>query len=135
MLLARAMQQQGLATRQGLERGLAAKDKDIMFLRQQLEAAKKLAEDNATARCDAEENLKELEKNFDNYQKEKRKERKKILEGAQKAAEAYQDLLSSVGEETEEAPGSPPRRVYRVDGQRAGYHQSLYDRWAGVCFS
>jgi hypothetical protein len=88
-----------------------------MFLRQQLEAAKKLAEDNATARCDAEEKLKEVEKNFDNYRKEKRKERKKILE------------------ETEEAPGSPPRRVYSVDGQRAGYHQSLYDRWAGVCFS
>jgi hypothetical protein len=43
------MQQQGLAIRQGLEKDLATKDKDILSLRQQLEVAKKLAEDNATA--------------------------------------------------------------------------------------
>jgi hypothetical protein len=45
------------------------KDKDILLLRQQLEVAKKLAEDNATAQCGAEEKLKEVEKNFNNYSK------------------------------------------------------------------
>jgi hypothetical protein len=87
------------------------KDNDILLLRQQLDVAKKLAEDNTAARRDAEEKLKEVENIFDNYQKEKRKERKKILKDAQKATEAYQDLLGSVGDETEVPREAPSKNL------------------------
>lgn len=107
MLLARGLQHQGQAFCEGLEKDLVARDERIRALEQELEAANKLAEENATARRVAEEQVEQMRKDFEGYQKKKRDERKKVLAGAQRAANVYKGLLESVGEETE-MPRDPP---------------------------
>jgi hypothetical protein len=91
MLVARGLQNQGLAFCQGLEKDLAAKDEWIRALEKELEATKKLAEENA----------------FEDYQKRKQGEGNRLVAGAQRAANVYKDLIESVGEESKvphEAP-------------------------------
>jgi chromosome segregation ATPase len=73
----------------------------------QLEAANNLVGENTSARKSAEKQLEKVQKEFDEYWNKKRKEHKKVLDGAQKAADVYKDLLSSVREETE-APRDAP---------------------------
>ena len=58
MLLARGLQHHGHTFHQGRERDLAAKDIKIQALEKELEAAKKLVEENASA-CKTVEELVE----------------------------------------------------------------------------
>ena len=67
MLLAEGLQHQGQAFCQGLEKDLMAKDAWIWALEQELEAAKKLAEDNEVARKTAEEQIEKMRQEFDDY--------------------------------------------------------------------
>ena len=71
MLLAWGLQQQGLAFRQGLEKELAPKDEWILALEQELEAANKLAEENASARKATKEQMEKMRNDFVDYQKKK----------------------------------------------------------------
>jgi hypothetical protein len=107
MLVARGLQNQGLAFCQGLEKDLAAKDEWIRALEKELEATKKLAEENAAARRTAEEQVEQIRLDFEDYQKRKQGEGNRLVAGAQRAANVYKDLIESVGEESEvphEAP-------------------------------
>ena len=67
MLLAWGLQQQGLAFRQGLEKELAPKDEWILALEQELEAANKLTEENASAQKAAEEQMEKMRNDFADY--------------------------------------------------------------------
>ena len=60
MPLARGLQHQGHAFCQGLEKDLAAKDVKIRALEKELEAANKLAEENASARKTMEEQVEKM---------------------------------------------------------------------------
>ena len=68
MLLARGLQHQGQAFCQGLKR--------------KLEVDKKLAEENEATRKTAEEQAEKMHQEFDDYQRQKRDERKKVVAGA-----------------------------------------------------
>jgi predicted nucleic acid-binding Zn-ribbon protein len=82
MLLARGLQHQGYAFRQGLEKDLVAKDKRIQTLEQELETAKKLAEENEAARKTVEEQIEMMRHDFRDYQKKKHDEHNKVVAGA-----------------------------------------------------
>lgn len=107
MLLARGLRQQGQAICQNLKRELANRAKKIRALEQELEVAKKQAEEVETARKASEEQIKKMHEDFDEYRWQKRDERKKVIVDAQKVVDVYKDLIQSVGEETE-APSDAP---------------------------
>lgn len=107
MLLARGLQHQGQAFCQGLEKDLAAKEAWIWALEQELDAARKLAKENDAAHKTDEEQIKKMRHDFEEYRKEKRNERSKIVAGAQRAVNVYRELIESMGEEME-APDDAP---------------------------
>jgi len=102
-----------LAFHQGLEKELATKDDQIWALEQELEAAKKLTEDNEAVGKSTEEQIAKMREDFEGYRKQKREERDKVVAGAQRAANVYKELIKSVGEETE-APSDACCRFHRV---------------------
>lgn len=84
-----------------------AKEERILALEQELEAANKLAEENASSRKAAEEQMVKMRHDLNDHQKQKRDEHKKFIARAQRAVTVYRDLLESVSEETE-APRNAP---------------------------
>ena len=66
----------------GLEKDLAAKDALIQALEQELEVAKKLAEENEAACKTTEEQTEEMHRDFRDYQKKKCVERNKVIADA-----------------------------------------------------
>jgi hypothetical protein len=84
-----------------------AKDARIRALERELEVTKKLAKENEAARKTAEEQAEKMHEEFGDYQKRKRDEHKKVVAGAQRAANVYKELIESVGEESE-APRDGP---------------------------
>lgn len=84
MLLAQGLQQQGQAYRQGLEKELAHRDDKIRALEQELETAKKQAEEAETARKISEVQVEKMREDFDCYHRQKNDERKKIVADAKR---------------------------------------------------
>jgi hypothetical protein len=82
MLLTHGLQHQGQAFHEGLERDLAAKDERICILEQELEAAKKLAEENDSARRTVEEQIEKMRHDFRDYKRKKCDEHNKVIASA-----------------------------------------------------
>ena len=97
MLLAHGLQHQGEAFRWGLEKDLVTNDKIIRTLERELEAAKKLAEENEAAHRTTEEQIEMMRQDFRDYQKKKHDKHNKLVAGAQRATNMYKDLIESVG--------------------------------------
>ena len=107
MLLAWGLQHQGHAFHQGLEKDLVAKAIKIRALEKELEAANKLAEENASARKTMEEQVEKMHQDFKGYQKRKLEKRSKLVASAQRVANMYKDLIESVGKESEGPSDAP----------------------------
>ena len=69
MLLARGLRQQGHAIRQNLEKEMANRANRIHALEQELEAAKKVAEENESACKAAEEQIAKMHEDFKGYRR------------------------------------------------------------------
>jgi DNA-binding protein H-NS len=89
------LQHQGQAFHQGLEKDLAVKVERIWALKKELESSKKLVEENGAARKTVEEQIEKLGQVFEGYQKKKLDEHNKFVASAQRAANAYKDLIKT----------------------------------------
>jgi archaellum component FlaC len=107
MLLAHELQHQGHAFRQDLEKDLAAKDESIQAHKKELEAAKKLVEENGAACKTVEEQIDKVHQDFMGYQKRKLEEWNKLVTGTQRAVNVYKDLIESIGKESETPRNAP----------------------------